>query len=601
MKRILKNAKLIDVEELSINLRNIIIDNGEIIDILQITEQIPESEDIIDLKEQYVSPGFIDSHLHIESSMMPPLEFAKYAVKHGTTSALVDPHEIANVSGKKGIRSWIEQAKLTPMDIYIGIPSCVPATHLENSGAEINVSDIKEFLNQSNDENDQIYGLGEMMNFPGIIHGFGDAREKVDVAISAGKIVDGHCPGVIGSELISYITNGKNDGIVRISSDHESTTASEVIEKLNAGMFISLRYGSATRDLDRILPDLIESNIDFQHIMLCSDDLSPDELYKRGHVDRIIKQARDIFLEKTRMSLEETTCKAISLATLNPGKYIEPFLKLTNRLPIGKISKGYKANLVVFKSLESIDISYVFFNGEIIVKENSIQNEIPSFDYSKFLNSVNISHKISSDEFIIPYNGVKSSVQTNIIQTTPISLITKRIKIDLPIIEINGQKQIVSNPDDDILKIAVFDRHHKTGSHCIGLIKGIGIKNGAIASTVAHDSHNLIIVGTDDESMAKVANIMRERGGGMASLNNDTLTYFPLPIAGLMSSDPIEKIVENYNNVKKSARDMGSSLENVFMTMSFMALAVIPEIKITDMGIVDVNSFKFINLFDEEN
>ena len=601
MKRILKNARIIDVEELSIKLRNIIIDNGKIIDILPITEQIPESDNVIDLKEQYVSPGFIESHLHIESSMMPPLEFAKYAVKHGTTCALVDPHEIANVSGKEGIRSWVDQAKLIPMDVYIGIPSCVPATHLENSGAEINVNDIKEFLNLPNDKNNQIYGLGEMMNFPGIIHGFGDAREKVDVAFSAGKIVDGHCPGITGSDLISYITNGKNDGIVRIRSDHESTTASEVIEKLNAGMSIFLRYGSATRDLDRILPDLIESNTDFKHIMLCSDDLSPSELFKRGHIDRIIKQARDIFLEKTRMSLEQTTCKAISLATLNPGNYIKPFLKLTNRLPIGKISKGYKANLVVFKSLELIDISYVFFNGEIVVKDNSLQNEIPSYDYSKFLNSVNITHKISTDEFIIPYNGNKSSVQANVIQTTPISLVTKRIQIEMPIIEIDGQKQIISNPEEDILKIAVFDRHHKTGSHSIGLIKGIGIKKGAIASTVAHDNHNLIIVGTDDESMAKIANIMRERGGGMASLKNDTLTYFPLPIAGLMSSDPIEKIVENYNKVKKSAREMGSSLENVFMTMSFMALAVIPEIKITDMGIVDVNSFKLIDLFDNEN
>ena len=601
MKKILKNANIIDVENLSVKLRNIIIDNGKIIDILPITEQIPESNDIIDLKEQYVAPGFIDSHLHIESSMMPPLEFAKYAVKHGTTCALVDPHEIANVSGKEGIRSWIDQSKLTPMDIYIGIPSCVPATHLENSGAEINVSDIKEFLSQPNDESDQIYGLGEMMNFPGIINGFGDAREKVNVAISAGKIVDGHCPGVTGKDLLSYVSNGEMDGVVRIKSDHESTTASEVMEKINAGMSISLRYGSATRDLDRILPDLIESNINFQHIMLCSDDLSPSELFKRGHVDRIIKQARDIFLEKTRLSLEQATCKAISLATLNPGKYIESFLKLTNRPSIGKISKGYKANLVVFKSLESIDISYVIFNGKIVVKDNSLQNEIPSYDYSKFLNSVSISHKISTDEFIIPYNGNKSSVQANIIQTTPISLITKKIQIDMPIIEVNGQKQIVSNPKEDILKIAVFDRHHKTGSHSIGLIKGIGIKKGAIASTVAHDNHNLIIVGTDDESMAKIANIMRERGGGMASLKNNNLTYFPLPIAGLMSSEPIENIVENYNNVKKSARDMGSSLENVFMTISFMALAVIPEIKIIDMGIVDVNSFKLIDIFDEEN
>ncbi|MHA1718043.1 MAG: adenine deaminase [Promethearchaeota archaeon] len=601
MKRILKNARLIDVEELSIKLRHIIIDNGEIIDILPITEQIPENDDIIDLKEQYVSPGFIDSHLHIESSMMPPLEFAKYSTKHGTTCALVDPHEIANVSGKDGINLWIEQAKLTPMDIYIGIPSCVPATHLEHSGAEINVNDIKDFLKQSNKNNDQIYGLGEMMNFPGIIHGFGDAREKVDAAISAGKIVDGHCPGVSGSDLMSYITNGKNDGIVRISSDHESTNASEVIEKINGGMTISLRYGSATRDLDRILPDLIEADIDFQHIMLCSDDLSPSELYTRGHVDRIIKQARDIFLEKTRMSLEQTTCKAISLATLNPGKYIEPFLKSTNRLPIGKISKGYKANLVVFKTLESIDISYVISNGKIVVKDDSLQNEIPSYDYSNFHNSVNISHKITNDDFVIPYNGNNPSVQTNVIQTTPISLITKHIQIEMPIIEINGQKQIISNPEEDILKIAVFDRHHSTGSHSVGLIKGIGIKKGAIASTVAHDNHNLIIVGTDDESMSKIANIMKERGGGMASLTNDSLTFFPLPIAGLMSSDPIEKIVDKYNNVKKSARDMGSSLENVFMTMSFMALAVIPEIKITDMGIVDVNSFKIIPLFDEEN
>lgn len=599
MKQILKNANIIDVEDLSIKLRNIIIENGEIIDILPITETIPENRNIIDLKNQYISPGFIEAHLHIESSMMPPLEFAQYSVKHGTTCAFVDPHEIANIYGKEGIDLWIKQSKLSPMDIFIGIPSCVPATHLEHSGAEIKVEDIKDYLKKFEKEKDYIYGLGEMMNFPGIIHGFGDAREKVDIAISAGKIVDGHCPGISGEDLLSYVSNGKMDGIVRIKSDHESTTASEVIEKIKAGMYIALRYGSATRDLDRILPDLIESNIDFQRIMLCSDDLSPSELYNRGHVDRIIKQARDIFLEKTRFSLEKATCKAISLATLNPGKYIEPFLNRSKRLPIGKIAKGYKANLVVFKTLESIDISKVIYNGEIVVIDNNLQNKIPKYDYSKFLNSINISHKITPEDFIIPYTGKKNIVKVNVIQTTPISLITKHIKEECAVVEKKGKKQIISDPENDLLKIAVFERHHNTGFHSIGLIKGIGIKNGAIASTIAHDNHNLIIIGTDDESMAKLANIMREKGGGMAALWNDQLTYFALPIAGLMSYDPIENIVSNYDNVKKAARNMGSEIENVFMTMSFMALAVIPEIKITDMGLVNVNSFKIIDLIEE--
>ena len=590
---LLKNCKIVDVNTISIQHGDILVNNG-IIQEINPQGTLPQNIRIIDLQGKYVSPGFIESHMHIESSMMPPLEFAHYSVKHGTTTMLVDPHEIANVAGMRGIQLWLDQAQQVPMDIFIGIPSCVPATNMEHSGAEISLKDIRTLIN-----NNQIYGLGEMMNFPGIIYDLGDARKKVDVAYNFGKLVDGHCPGLSGEELKTYISNGFLDGQVRIMMDHECTSADEVREKLNAGMYIALRYGSATRDLDSILPELLENHVDLNKCLLCSDDLSSAELLEHGHVDRIIKRTRDIFMQKTNLTKEQATIQAISMATRTPGNYLEQFLNLTHRPPTGQISLNYQANLIVFDSLEDMDIISVIHDGEFVFKDGRFLHTIPEYDYSDFLQSVRITQPFSVSNFVVPYSGSNKTVNINVIQTTPISLLTEKVVEEMEISEIHGIKHIKTDLSRDLLKIAVFERHNDTGFHSIGFIKGIGIKSGAIASTVAHDSHNLIVIGTDDESMMQVANFMKKNGGGMVAYTKDKIVHFPLPIGGIMSTDPIEKIVEDYSAVKAAAQEMGSPNQNVFMTMSFMALPVIPHLKITDMGLIDVDQFHPIDLILE--
>jgi len=582
---ILTGGNIIDVCSKKIYKGDILIKNGIIIGIDP--SQNKNARKIIEINGRYIAPGFIDSHLHIESSMLSPLEFSKEAVKHGTTAIFVDPHEIANVCGRKGIDLFLKQSDLVPLDMFVGIPSCVPATQLEDSGASITVEDIKELVSDR-----RIFGLAEMMNFPGIIYGMGDARKKVNLVFNAGKIVDGHCPGVTGEDLKRYISNGKNDNKVRIMSDHESTHLDEVIEKHNLGMYIALRYGSATKDLERILPGLLKANFNLDRFMVCSDDLDPVELYEEGHINRIIKKARSIIQENSRSSLEQAAIFAISLATINPARYFAKFFRLYNFPEAGEIAEGKKANLVVFDSFEEMEIDKVVHNGALVVDNKEYIGKDFNYDYSEFLGKVNTGRKFLPDDFKIITPGNKTSLNVKVIEIIKESLETKQ-RI-LPLVVYN--KEIKTDPEKDIVKIAVIERHNATGSYSLGLTKGLGIKKGALASTVAHDSHNLIVAGVDDESMARAVNYLSEKGGGMVVVA-DKIDYFPLKIGGLMSTSRIEKVVSKYKNIKKAVKKVGSTLENVFMTMAFLALPVIPELKITNRGLVDVGKFKLVNLY----
>jgi len=582
---ILTNGNLINVRSKQIYQGNILIQKGIIVGID--TSQNKNGKETIDIKGKYVAPGFIDSHLHVESSMLSPIEFSREAVKHGTTTIFVDPHEIANVCGRKGIDLFLRQSDIVPLDMFVGIPSCVPATQLEDSGASITIEDIKELLPDR-----RIFGLAEMMNFPGIIYDLGDAREKVDIAFNAGKIVDGHCPGVSGEDLKKYISNGKNDGVVRIMSDHESTRFNEVVEKHNLGMNIALRYGSATKDLERILPELIKTNFNLDRFMFCSDDLDPIELYETGHIDRIIRKAIHIIQENSRLSLEQAAILAISLATINPAQYFSRFFQLHNYPETGEIAVGKKANLVVLDSLENVKIDKVIYNGALIVDNKEYAGKVINYDYSEFFGKVNTGKKFLAEDFKINAPGNKTSINVKVIEIIKGSIVTKQRMQTFTI----HNEEIKADPEKDIAKIAVIERHKATGFYSLGLVKGLGIKKGAIASTVAHDSHNLIVAGANDESMAKAVNYLSEKGGGMV-VAADKTDYFPLKIAGLMSTSRIEKVVDEYKNIKKAVKIIGSRLENTFMTMAFLALPVIPKLKITNRGLVDVNKFELVNLF----
>lgn len=542
---------------------------------------------VIDVSGRHVAPGFVDSHLHIESSMLSPVEFSKAAVRHGTTSVLVDPHEIANVLGTQGVGFFLEQADLVPLGMFVGIPSCVPATELEDAGASLTLEDVGELVNHP-----RVYGLAEMMDFPGIVHGDRTGREKVKLVYDYGKIVDGHCPGLTGEDLLTYVTNGRNDGVVRIMSDHECSSAEEAREKLSAGMYIALRYGSASKDLDRILPALIETGIDLGRVMLCSDDLDAVELYEDGHVDRIIKRARQIILDQSDLSLEQATLLALSLGTVNPANYILRFLRLCGHPEIGHIDVGRRADLVVLESLESLAVDKVIHDGRMVVDGGQYIGEDPGYDYRSLLGSVNVAKPMSADDFGVRCRGTGKTVDVKVIGAIEGRLETRLLVRALDVDE-GGLRP---DPRRDISKLAVIERHKGSGSRAIGFVEGLGVRRGAIASTVAHDSHNLIVAGADDESMARAANHLRTQGGGMVVVVDDRIDYCPLRIGGLMSTEPIEVVVADYKALIEASRRTGSNLENVFMTLSFLSLPVLPELRLTNRGLVDVSRFEIVSL-----
>ncbi len=587
-KLLLRGANLIDPEKNQIYPADVLIENEVIKEIAEagkIKREDLSEEEIIDLSGKYLAPGLVDAHLHIESSMLTPIEFARCALLKGTTAIFVDPHEIANVK-KQGVELFLKLAESLPIDMYVGIPSCVPATHLEDAGAEITLEDIKALV-----EHPKAYGLAEMMNFPGIIYGIGDARAKVELVFEKGKIVDGHCPGVSGDELVSYITNGKNDGVVRIMSDHESTSYEEAKEKAERGMFVALRYGSASKDLNNILPELIKNKDPLDRFMLCSDDIEALELIEDGHIDRTIRRAREIIMENSELDLEGATILAIMLGSYNSGKYFERFFRLTGEPVIGRFEAGARANLVVFDDLTLLKPSWVLVRGKVVVKEGELVAQFPEYDFSPFLKTVNVGRKFSAEDFKIKVNG-SGRVKAHIIGVVPNSLLTKKETAELDVMD----GELKALPEKDIAKIAVIERHHATGRYAVGLVRGLGLKKGAVASTVAHDSHNIIVAGVDDRLMAEAVNKLQELGGGMIALGDDEQAFHQLEVAGLMSQRSAKEVAESYSKVKKMAKRLGSPLDNIFMTLSFLALPVIPELKITNRGLVDVEKFDFVSL-----
>ena len=541
-------------------------------------------DEVIDAWGRYLVPGLVDAHLHIESSMLTPIEFAKAAVVRGTTAIFVDPHEIANVH-KDGIELFLKLSELVPLEMFVGISSCVPATHLEDAGNTVDLEEIRRLI-----EHPRAYGLAEMMNFPGIIHGFGDVRAKVDLVFEKGKIVEGHAPGVSGEALVSYITNGKNDGVIRIMSDHECGAYEEAREKAEAGMFVALRYGSASMDLDRILPPLIKNKDSLYRFMLCSDDLEAQELMDRGHMDRTLRRVRSIVMENSNLDVELATMVALKLACHNPGKYFERYFKLAGEPGMGEIAEGKKANLVILNDLEYLKVNEVIVRGNLVARAGKLIVPAPDYRYGEFLKTMNVGKTFSADDFRI--KCAAPSAKVNVIGAIPNSVLTKRLVLELK--SENGE--LKADPANDIAKIAVIERHKATGKFAVGLVQGLGLKRGALASTVAHDSHNLMVVGVDDALMAEAVNKVAQSSGGLLALGPGVEAFHPLEVGGLMSSRSMIEISETYQALKEASKALGITLDNIFMTISFLALPVIPELKITNQGIVDVSAFNFVPL-----
>jgi adenine deaminase len=513
---------------------------------------------VVDLGGRFIAPGFIDSHVHIESSMMGVSEFARAVLARGTTAVVADPHEIANVLGAEGIRYMLRSAEGQPVNVLYALPSCVPATSMETSGAELRAADLEEFLTDP-----RIVALGEMMNFPGVLSGDAEVMKKIEAARRAGKPVDGHAPGLGGTDLMAYAAAG-------ITSDHECASAAEALAKLEAGLHVMIRQGTGARNLLDLLPVVTERTA--RRLMWCTDDRHPHELVAEGHIDSMVREA-------VKNGVDPMT--AIQMATLNPAERF-------GLGHLGAIAPGRQADFVVFSDLSAPEAEEVYFRGVLAAKHGKPAAGLSQPDPVEIGSSMRIA--AGSLDFGVRCGGQRA----RIIEVVPGQIITRQSQESAPCV--GGR--LVSDPGRDLLKVAVVERHRASGRVGIGLVRGIGLKNGALASSVAHDSHNIIVVGASDADMRCAVEAVAAKGGGLAAASGgQLLAALPLPVAGLMSLEPLEAVNDGMEALVKAARGLGSALADPFMTLSFLALPVIPELKLTDLGLVDVAAFRHVPLF----
>lgn len=550
---LLTNARMINVFSGRINHIDIAVAHGRIIGFGNY-----EADEIIDLENRYVAPGFIDAHVHIESSMTCVTEFVRAVLPNGTTTVVADPHEIANVLGIEGIEYMIRSAEEQPMNVRYALPSCVPATPMETAGATLTSEDLAPLL-----ENERIVALAEVMNFPGVIYEDPDMLAKIARTRAVRKAIDGHAPGLSGPSLHAYLSTG-------IASDHECTSAEEALEKLEAGMHIMVREGTCARNLDTLFPVIDAGTA--QRMMWCTDDRHPHELMESGHVDDIVRQA-------ITKGLDPVT--AIRMATLNPAQYFRMD-------DVGAIAPGRLADMVVFSDLNRPVAEMVFSRGVPVAESGQMLSQIQRPVPAEVRPSMNV--KPRSLDFGIPVEGD----YIRVIDLIPDQVVTGQSVENVSV----SSGFAVSDTSRDILKIAVVERHRATGRVGLGFIRGFGLKKGALASSVAHDSHNIIVVGTSDEEMAVAVEKVISMGGGFAAVSGGKIRAFlELPIAGLMSDAPVPLVREQMDQIIDEARKMGTTLADPFMALGFVALPVIPDLKITDLGLVDVTQFKPVSLF----
>ena len=518
-----------------------------------------EGAEEYDMEGKFLCPGFIDSHMHIESTMVTPGEFARAVTVRGTTGIIADPHEIANVKGIAGIKYMLEGTENLPIDVYIMLPSCVPATPFENSGSILKAEDLLELINHP-----RVLGLGELMDFENVINCEKTIINKIVLCQNSGKFVDGHGPGLSGRAINAYAASG-------VRTEHECTTPEEAVERLRLGMHIMLREGSAAKNLVDLLPALNNSSI--SRCMFCTDDRHPEDILKQGHIDNNVRLA-------IKNGVDPVT--AVQMATINVARCY-------NLHRVGGIAPGYKAALLILNDLKSIDIYQVYKNGKLIAENNEALFDIFSINDSKMRNSVNIK-ELEEDSFQIK----NDHGQLRIIGLVPNSLVTKTLISK--VVKTDGK--YYSKDGEELLKIAVIERHNATGNIGLGLVSGLGLKDGSIASSVAHDSHNIVVIGDNDRDMKRAVEKLEEIGGGVAiASGGEIIKYLSLPIAGLMSDSPIEKVQSILADLIETAYKMGVNKDyDPSMTLSFLALPVIPEIKLTDLGLFDVNNFKFVSI-----
>jgi adenine deaminase len=512
-----------------------------------------KAKEVIDLQGGFLAPGLINGHTHIESSMLHPARYAQAVVPRGTLAVVTDLHEIANVCGSRGIRFVTDLARKLPLDMLFMAPSCVPATRLETSGAKISSREVKRIL-----AHPKIIGLGEMMNFPGVVSGDEEVLKKISAA--KGKVIDGHAPGLAGKGLNAYLSAG-------ILSDHESTTPEEGSEKLRRGMYLMIREGSSEKNLDALLP-LVTDNT-YKRCFFVVDDRSCSDLLREGDIDAVVRKAISRGLDPVR---------AIQMATINTAEYF----RLHDR---GAIAPGYMANFITITDLTKLEIDAVFYKGRPVAKQGK-PLFLPPPVTLELKDTVRIKSP-TAKSLKIPATDETHPV----IEILPRQIVTKKAVEKVKVVD----GAVASDVDRDILKLVVVERHKASGNIGVGLVKGFGLKKGALASSVAHDSHNIIAVGTDDfEILKAIEEIRTLQGGLVVCADLEIIASLPLPIAGLLSPEPLDVVASQYEKVERAAATLGNLPPAPFAILSFLALPVIPELRLTDLGLVDVVEFKLL-------
>ncbi|NWG17052.1 MAG: adenine deaminase [Chloroflexi bacterium] len=548
----LRNAQLVNVWAGEIYTTDVIVQGSHIAAI----GAGYAAEHDIDLKGRYLCPGFIDAHVHIESSLCTPPEFARAVLVHGVTTVVTDPHEIANVLGLEGIRFMLERAKHGPLNMYVMASSCVPATHMETSGARLEAEDLEQLLGHQ-----WVLGLAEVMNYPGVVQSDEGMLDKI--VLFRHKVLDGHCPALTGQALNAYVASG-------IGSEHECTTVAEAQEKLRLGLTIFIREGTTTRNLRPLLPLVTPEN--HTRLCFCTDDRQPNSLMDEGSIDFMIRVA---------IAEGVDPIMAIRMGTLNTAQYFRLH-------DYGMIAPGKWADMVVFSDLRDIRAEMVFRGGELVAENGRMMREKPPLRPIDLRGSMNV--RFESLDFTIP----ALSRRARMIGGRGDQVVTDHLLEDVTVVEGNA----VADTGRDLLKITVVERHRATGGIGKGFIKGFGLKRGAIAGTVAHDHHNLVVIGADDASMRNAVAAVIQMGGGLVAVDGENvLGRLPLPVAGLMTESPLEQVRRDYDALIAHAQQLGSTLPDPFMTMSFMGLEVIPKLKLTDAGLVDVEQFRVVDLF----
>jgi adenine deaminase len=552
---LLRGGRLVNVFSGEIEVADIAIAEGIVVGV----GANYEARGVIDLDGAYVSPGYIDAHVHIESSLCVPAQFARAILPRGITAVVTDPHEIANVAGIKGVEFIASAAALLPLEVITLAPSCVPATHMATSGAAIDAQQIFDLRARG-----IVSGLAEVMNFPGVVNGSPDVVSKLEVM--RGMPIDGHCPGLRGTPLNAYVLSG-------IGSDHECVDVEEAKEKLARGLYLLIREATNARNLDALLPMVTKSNA--RRICFCTDDRTPGDLLREGSIDMMVRRA-------IRAGVEPI--EAIRMATLNTAEWFG--------LPhLGAIAPGRAANLIVFDDLENPVPRSVYARGELIARNGAMLPDIELEQPEYEANSLGACN-VDWERFHLKVPAGNGEIR--VIGSMPDQIVTESLRLGPRIV----LDHVVADVGRDILKMTVVDRHRGSGKQGIGFIQGFGLKHGAIAGTIAHDHHNLVIIGADDASMVAAGREVCRLGGGLAVAEGNCIrARLPLPVGGLMSDRPIEEVMERYDQLIAAAKLLGSTLSDPFMAMSFMALEVIPSLKLTDHGLVDVDTFEIVDLF----